>query len=94
LLLTADQSWADRFRQEAAARGLKQAESATFPSMVSLGNAVLLAEIKAVSADYPLRGSLRTSPVLNAPTPKITRTASRPSLARRKIGDHTGSRCG
>ncbi|TND00272.1 MAG: hypothetical protein FD118_3212 [Rhodocyclaceae bacterium] len=67
LLLTADHPWADGFRREAAARGLRQAESATFPSMVSLGDATMLAEIKAVSADYPLRGALRTAPVLNAP---------------------------
>ncbi|MCX7167236.1 MAG: FtsX-like permease family protein [Rhodocyclales bacterium] len=66
LLLTADHPWPDRFRQEAATRGLRQAESVTFPSMVSLGNAALLAEIKAVSIGYPLRGSLRTAPVLNA----------------------------
>ncbi len=66
LLLTADHPWADKFRREAAARGLRQAESATFPSMVSLGGAALLAEIKAVSAGYPLRGALRTAPVLNA----------------------------
>ena len=39
LLLTADHPWADKFRREAAARGLRQAESATFPSMVSLGGA-------------------------------------------------------
>ncbi|MDP1734159.1 MAG: FtsX-like permease family protein [Sulfuritalea sp.] len=65
LLLTADHPWAAHFRQEAAARGLRQAESATFPSMVSLGNAALLAEIKAVSKGYPLRGTLRTAPVLN-----------------------------
>ncbi len=67
LLLTADHPWAGRFRQEAAARGLRQAESATFPSMVSLGSTALLAEIKAVSKDYPLRGALRTATVLNAP---------------------------
>ena len=66
LLLTADHPWADKFRREAAARGLRQAESATFPSMVSLGGAALLAEIKAVSAGYPLRGALRTAPLLNA----------------------------
>ena len=66
LLLTADHPWADRFRQEASSRGLRQAESATFPSMVSLGSAAQLAEIKAVTAGYPLRGSLRTAPVLNA----------------------------
>ncbi len=67
LLLTADHPWADRMRQEAAARGLRQAESATFPSMVSLGSNALLAEVKAVSPGYPLRGGLRTAPVLNAP---------------------------
>ena len=65
LLLTADHPLPERFRLEAAARGLRQAQSATFPSMVSLGDASLLAEIKAVSAGYPLRGSLRTTPVLN-----------------------------
>jgi putative ABC transport system permease protein len=67
LLLTADHPWPDRFHQEAAARGLKYAESTTFPSMVSLGDATLLVEIKAVSGGYPLRGALRTSPLLNAP---------------------------
>ncbi|MBI3095592.1 MAG: FtsX-like permease family protein [Rhodocyclales bacterium] len=66
LLLTADHPWPERFRQEAAARGLRLAQSATFPSMVRLGEAAVLAEIKAVSADYPLRGSLRTAAVLNA----------------------------
>jgi putative ABC transport system permease protein len=34
--------------------------------MVSLGGVALLAEIKAVSAGYPLRGTLRTAPVPNA----------------------------
>ena len=66
LLLTADHPWSNRFRHEAAARGLRQAESVTFPSMVSLGDAAVLAEIKAVSAGYPLRGALRTASVLNA----------------------------
>jgi putative ABC transport system permease protein len=65
LLLTADHPLPDRFRQEAAARRLRVAESATFPSMVSLGDASVLAEIKAVSAGYPLRGTLRTAVVLN-----------------------------
>ncbi|MCX7150159.1 MAG: FtsX-like permease family protein [Rhodocyclales bacterium] len=73
LLLTADHPWPDRFRQEAAGRGLRQAESATFPSMVSLGGAALLAEIKAVSAGYPLRGTLRTAPLLNTPDNETTR---------------------
>jgi putative ABC transport system permease protein len=74
LLLTADHPWPDRFRSEAAARGLMQAESATFPSMVSLGGITLLAEIKAVSTGYPLRGALRIAPALNSPdaeTPRV-----------------------
>jgi putative ABC transport system permease protein len=74
LLLTADHPWPDRFRSEAAARGLMQAESATFPSMVSLGGTTLLAEIKAVSTGYPLRGALRIAPALNSPdaeTPRV-----------------------
>lgn len=79
LLLTADHPWPDRFRSEAAARGLRLAESATFPSMVSLGGATLLAEIKAVSPGYPLRGALRTAPTLNVPdaeTPALPRAGT------------------
>ncbi len=67
LLLSADHPWPDDFRREAASRGLRLAESATFASMVSLGDASVLAEIKAVTEGYPLRGSLRTAPALNAP---------------------------
>jgi putative ABC transport system permease protein len=67
LLLSADHPWPDHLRQEAAARGLRIAESVTFASMVSLGDNAVLAEIKAVSEGYPLRGSLRTAPELNAP---------------------------
>jgi putative ABC transport system permease protein len=49
LLLSADHPWPDHLRQEAAARGLRIAESVTFASMVSLGDNAVLAEIKAVS---------------------------------------------
>jgi len=76
LLLTADHPLPERFRQEAATRGLRVAESATFPSMVSVGDASLLAEIKAVSPGYPLRGSLRTAAVLNAADAAIARVPS------------------
>jgi putative ABC transport system permease protein len=61
LLLTADHPWPDTLRREALARGLRIAESATFPSMVSVGKESQLAEIKAVTPGYPLRGSLRTA---------------------------------
>lgn len=65
LLLSADHAWPDGFRAEAAARGLRLAESATFPSMVAAGDDVQLAEIKAVSTGYPLRGSLRVASALH-----------------------------
>jgi putative ABC transport system permease protein len=67
LLLVADHPWAESFRSEAARRGLSVAESLTFPSMVSGTDGSQLAEIKAVSANYPLRGTLRAAPALNAP---------------------------
>ncbi|OHC61964.1 MAG: ABC transporter permease [Rhodocyclales bacterium GWA2_65_20] len=66
LLLIADHPWADAYRSEAARRGLQLAESATFPSMVASDGKTQLAEIKAVSAGYPLRGALRVAPALNA----------------------------
>ncbi|MCX8087425.1 MAG: ABC transporter permease [Rhodocyclaceae bacterium] len=67
LLLTADHPWHERFRVAARARGLRLAESASFPSMVASDSGVHLAEIKAVSPEYPLRGQLRAAPRLNAP---------------------------
>jgi len=65
LLLSADHPWPDDYRAAARERGLRLAESASFPSMVTGGQGVQLAEIKAVSADYPLRGALRIAPGLN-----------------------------
>lgn len=63
LLLTADHPWASDYSVEAAARGLRVAQSVTFPSMVQVpgagGLATQLAEVKAVSDNYPLRGALR-----------------------------------
>ena len=77
LLLSADHRWPDSYRREAAARGLRLAESATFASMVSLGDASVLVEIKAVTEGYPLRGSLRTAPALNAPDVDTARVPQR-----------------
>jgi putative ABC transport system permease protein len=65
LLLTADHPWPDTFRRAAQERGLRLAESASFPSMVAAGQGVQLAEIKAISTGYPLRGKLRIAPRLN-----------------------------
>jgi putative ABC transport system permease protein len=70
LLLTADHPWPARLAAEARQRGLAVAETRTFPSMVTLGKGdtlrAQLADIKAVSTAYPLRGSLRTAPQRNA----------------------------
>lgn len=68
LLLTADHPWPDSFRDAAQTHGLRLAESASFPSMVASTTEkgdVHLAEIKAVSAGYPLRGTMRVAPRLN-----------------------------
>lgn len=62
LLLSADHPWPDDARAEARRRGLQVAESVSFASMVMTGGEdgpAQLAEIKAVSGNYPLRGALR-----------------------------------
>lgn len=67
LLLSADHPWPASFADEAAARGLRVARSVTFLSMLQHRGAAQLVEVKAVSADYPLRGALRIAPALNQP---------------------------
>jgi len=59
LLLISDHPWAAAIRDEAVRRGLKTAETVSFPSMVLADGRTQLADIKAVSSAYPLRGSLR-----------------------------------
>lgn len=69
LLLSADHPLAENIRQEAERRGLQQAELLIFPSMVrSMGEhgSAQLADIKAVTASYPLRGTLRIARSLEA----------------------------
>ncbi len=46
------------YREIAEARGLRVVQSRTFPSMVAYREQVLLAEIQAVEAGYPLRGKI------------------------------------
>jgi putative ABC transport system permease protein len=71
LLLIADHPWSPKVTADARERGLAVVETRTFPSMVTLGQGdrlrAQLAEIKAVSEGYPLRGSLRIAPERNAP---------------------------
>jgi putative ABC transport system permease protein len=63
LALVADQRIAAGLPEVARERGLQVAQTATFPSMVSVLGAdeprAHLAEIKAVSGNYPLRGKVR-----------------------------------
>lgn len=66
LLLSADHPIPDNIRQEAARRGLRQAELLIFPSMARTAEAAQLADIKAVSETYPLRGELRIANSLDA----------------------------
>ena len=58
LIVSAEHPLPDFLRQEAARQGIEIAETLTFPSMVGLAGAVQLADIKAVSSGYPLRGQL------------------------------------
>lgn len=73
LLLTADHPWSDAFRTAAAEHGLRLAESASFASMIASPTAVHLAEVKAISPGYPLRGALRIAPRLNWPDGETSR---------------------
>jgi putative ABC transport system permease protein len=52
-----------------------------------------LAEIKAVSAAYPLRGALRVAPALNVPTRRPRASPARHDLDRRASGVGAGRAC-
>ena len=67
LLLTADHPWSAVSQQQATKNGLQIARSTSFLSMASAAGATQLTDIKAVSANYPLRGTLSTAQVLNGP---------------------------
>ncbi len=62
-VVIADKPVSKRFRDEAARLGLATAESTTFPSMVAgdadKGQGVNLAELKAITPGFPLRGKFR-----------------------------------
>ncbi len=61
LAVVADHPMPRPFAERAAAEGLATAATTTFPSMVSGGAGTSLAEIKAVSGGFPLRGRLRVA---------------------------------
>jgi putative ABC transport system permease protein len=61
LILIADHALPASYSAEAGRRGLKQAETLVFPSMVIGREQAQLADIKAVSPGYPLRGRVEIS---------------------------------
>ncbi len=67
LVLVSDHTLDPAYREEAARRGLKAVDSATFTSMASLGDGAQLAGVKVVEDGHPLRGSIRIAPGLNQP---------------------------
>lgn len=58
LMVAADHVMPERYALEANQRGLQLTRAAEFPSMVLYGDDSQLVEIKAVEADFPLRGEL------------------------------------
>jgi len=67
LVLASDHPWQAGIAEEISRRGLERAQATTFISMAIAGENSVLAGIKAVSANYPLRGRLRIAPAVNAP---------------------------
>jgi putative ABC transport system permease protein len=67
LVLISDHPVPPAFIEGARARKLEIAQTRTFPSMVSAGGGVNLAEIKAVTGGYPLRGRIRIADAIGAP---------------------------
>src|SRR6185436_20437652 len=65
LVLVSDHPWQAGIAEEIARRGLEGAQATTFISMAIAGDNSVLAGVKAVSANYPLRGRLRIASGLN-----------------------------
>ena len=90
LLLVADQPLPERFIQEAKERQLSLAQTIVFPSMATIGSQSKLASLKAVSAAYPLRGSLKISsslPDLTPPKGSVWVDPAMLNALRAKVGD-------
>ena len=72
LVVIADKPLPAQFQEAAARHGLATAHTRTFPSMVLAAGGVNLAEIKAVSDAFPLRGRIRITDVPQAPDREAT----------------------
>ncbi|MBL8535702.1 MAG: FtsX-like permease family protein [Betaproteobacteria bacterium] len=58
LVLVSDRPIGDPFREAAASRSLRRAETIRFPSMAMAGERSLLVEVKSIGSGYPLKGRL------------------------------------
>ncbi len=68
-VLRADEPIDDVARDRAGELGLRMAETQSFPSMLRTGSALRLSDVRALGADYPLRGSFRVADALGG-TPR------------------------
>ena len=71
LLIAADQPLPVQLIEEAQSRQLRIAQTVVFPSMATAGEHSKLASLKAVSPEYPLRGSLQVEQV-NSQAPTLS----------------------
>ena len=71
LLIAADQPLPAQLIEEAQSRQLRIAQTVVFPSMATAGEHSKLASLKAVSPEYPLRGSLQVEQV-NSQAPTLS----------------------
>jgi putative ABC transport system permease protein len=67
LILIADHKTPEQFEAQAKQQKLTIANTLTFPSMVSMNGQSQLADIKAVTAAYPLRGNVRITDSIGTP---------------------------
>lgn len=98
LRITSTREFAAEYRD--MARGLRVVESRSFPSMVAHGEQVLLSEIQAVEAGYPLRGKIEvdeglgTSKSVPSPEPAVGTTRHSTQLASGQVVAYPNGRGG
>jgi putative ABC transport system permease protein len=80
LVVNADQPMPAAWRREAARRGLRMADTVSFPSMAQAGDGPQshsqLAALKAVSPGYPLRGALKLTTRLESALDSVGQPAT------------------
>ena len=71
LVVIGDKPLPAQYSEAARSDGLELARTQTFPSMVSAEGGVNLAEIKAVTTGFPLRGRIRIADAVGAPEREV-----------------------